>query len=462
MFIRQGLILEGRLALHSLQRKWQRRFEKPTCVVCDDLEAQLGDDASCPVCLVELEDDDNRGVLRLTCGHFFHHPCINLWLDRSTDKGSECPICRSAITDIRKCTHFIRRGPKGSPSCPEGEKQGVNLKEKECPHPQAKPSPSFSEASTIATPALAMASPLSMAMASPLSMATPALAMASPLSEIISSASPLRAPEVLLEIEDVEDEESMLPIDRLHVRACGGGYPLSPTNLPLPSIPANQPCDEAEVASSSDHHSLAFDSLTVWAEVDEDDFAQQDLNDLNDLHAVEADEDGFAQQDSACTKQGGPTWESLFSDVQVESSRPAEQLSGEAEVTSSSDHNPMAFDSLTVWAEEDDEDFDKEDCAWAEEDEEDVDKEEDSVEGQDTAADQAIHDDLSEQHTSGDETRFVDPFMNGISDDDNSSEDEADSEARDSDTDSYSSEGSSSSQPTSITSIESVEAARQE
>lgn len=52
-------------------------------------EASLScDQPECTICLGALRSGDN--ARKLTCGHVFHRPCIDLWLLRS----AECPLCK--------------------------------------------------------------------------------------------------------------------------------------------------------------------------------------------------------------------------------------------------------------------------------------------------------------------------------------------------------------------------------
>ncbi|CAM9699885.1 unnamed protein product, partial [Scytosiphon promiscuus] len=44
-------------------------------------------DDSCSVCLDDYEEGDQ--LLQLTCGHVFHRPCIDHWLDGHC----VCPCC---------------------------------------------------------------------------------------------------------------------------------------------------------------------------------------------------------------------------------------------------------------------------------------------------------------------------------------------------------------------------------
>ncbi|XP_055960707.1 RING-H2 finger protein ATL34-like [Mercurialis annua] len=53
------------------------------------------DDDVCPICLEELEDEDECVVL--PCSHMFHELCLQHWLNKNT----LCPICRADAWEIR-------------------------------------------------------------------------------------------------------------------------------------------------------------------------------------------------------------------------------------------------------------------------------------------------------------------------------------------------------------------------
>lgn len=48
--------------------------------------------SECPVCLSEFNDGEEVRQL-MSCKHFFHAPCIDLWLHSH----SNCPICRASV-----------------------------------------------------------------------------------------------------------------------------------------------------------------------------------------------------------------------------------------------------------------------------------------------------------------------------------------------------------------------------
>lgn len=52
----------------------------------------------CPICLTELEEDEDE-VAVLVCTHTFHRACVIDWVQKSAGQGIEatCPMCRGAI-----------------------------------------------------------------------------------------------------------------------------------------------------------------------------------------------------------------------------------------------------------------------------------------------------------------------------------------------------------------------------
>uniref|UniRef100_A0A0A9BNE9 RING-type E3 ubiquitin transferase n=1 Tax=Arundo donax TaxID=35708 RepID=A0A0A9BNE9_ARUDO len=54
--------------------------------------AKKGLPEDCPICLEPFGDDDGVRVVP-ACGHLFHAPCIDRWLDVR----NSCPVCRCAV-----------------------------------------------------------------------------------------------------------------------------------------------------------------------------------------------------------------------------------------------------------------------------------------------------------------------------------------------------------------------------
>ncbi|KAL6905298.1 hypothetical protein ACP4OV_002899 [Aristida adscensionis] len=54
--------------------------------------AKRGLPEDCPVCLEPFADDDGVRVVP-ACGHLYHAPCIDRWLDVR----NSCPVCRCAV-----------------------------------------------------------------------------------------------------------------------------------------------------------------------------------------------------------------------------------------------------------------------------------------------------------------------------------------------------------------------------
>ncbi|XP_048533989.1 RING-H2 finger protein ATL39-like [Triticum urartu] len=62
----------------------------------------LQPEGDCPVCLEAFGDDDGVKVVP-ACGHVFHAPCIDRWLDVR----NSCPVCRCVVV----CHYAARAGP---------------------------------------------------------------------------------------------------------------------------------------------------------------------------------------------------------------------------------------------------------------------------------------------------------------------------------------------------------------
>ncbi|KAM3245412.1 hypothetical protein ACQJBY_056637 [Aegilops geniculata] len=60
-----------------------------------------GDDDVCAVCLTELQLQESVKAIP-ACGHVFHPPCIDRWLQSLAASGAghaSCPLCRRSATD---------------------------------------------------------------------------------------------------------------------------------------------------------------------------------------------------------------------------------------------------------------------------------------------------------------------------------------------------------------------------
>ncbi|PFH31230.1 zinc finger, C3HC4 type (RING finger) domain-containing protein [Besnoitia besnoiti] len=51
---------------------------------------------SCPICMVDLDDEDEVLIMPCDSRHFFHKACVEHWLETS----QACPICRANIVNI--------------------------------------------------------------------------------------------------------------------------------------------------------------------------------------------------------------------------------------------------------------------------------------------------------------------------------------------------------------------------
>nr|XP_008508695.1 PREDICTED: E3 ubiquitin-protein ligase Praja-2-like [Equus przewalskii] len=59
----------------------------PETLVLEDHTA-IGQEQCCPICCSEYIKDDI--ATELPCHHFFHKPCVSIWLQKS----GTCPVCR--------------------------------------------------------------------------------------------------------------------------------------------------------------------------------------------------------------------------------------------------------------------------------------------------------------------------------------------------------------------------------
>jgi len=57
------------------------------------VEQASDDNKSCPVCLCEYEEGDDR--MLLPCMHGFHAPCIRKWLEQNV----KCPVCKADVRE---------------------------------------------------------------------------------------------------------------------------------------------------------------------------------------------------------------------------------------------------------------------------------------------------------------------------------------------------------------------------
>ncbi|XP_020200344.1 RING-H2 finger protein ATL39 [Aegilops tauschii subsp. strangulata] len=69
-------------------------------------------EGDCPVCLEAFGDDDGVKVVP-ACGHVFHAPCIDRWLDVR----NSCPVCRCVVV----CHYADRAGPGASDDADDQE-----------------------------------------------------------------------------------------------------------------------------------------------------------------------------------------------------------------------------------------------------------------------------------------------------------------------------------------------------
>jgi hypothetical protein len=58
--------------------------------------AQNNRPEDCSICLAQLEDEE---CTRLSCGHMYHHSCIESWLVDGTGQTLRCPLCNLVLLD---------------------------------------------------------------------------------------------------------------------------------------------------------------------------------------------------------------------------------------------------------------------------------------------------------------------------------------------------------------------------
>ncbi|KAI8592678.1 hypothetical protein BDZ88DRAFT_407287 [Geranomyces variabilis] len=60
------------------------------CDKCDDVDTSSTQSDCCPICIESFAE--NEPIRELSCGHYYHCQCIELWL---TNRNGICPLCRS-------------------------------------------------------------------------------------------------------------------------------------------------------------------------------------------------------------------------------------------------------------------------------------------------------------------------------------------------------------------------------
>ena len=83
-------------------RRWYYRLPWPETPVFKQDVRVLG---NCSICLDEIVIIDGRascefgGVIRLVCGHYFHHRCLWNWIYQTygADRDPNCPMCRQRM-----------------------------------------------------------------------------------------------------------------------------------------------------------------------------------------------------------------------------------------------------------------------------------------------------------------------------------------------------------------------------
>uniref|UniRef100_A0ACB8ERH4 E3 ubiquitin-protein ligase Praja-2 n=1 Tax=Sphaerodactylus townsendi TaxID=933632 RepID=A0ACB8ERH4_9SAUR len=65
----------------------------PQIIITEDHNA-VGQEQCCAICCSEYIKEEI--VTELPCHHFFHKPCITLWLQKS----GTCPVCRHVLAPV--------------------------------------------------------------------------------------------------------------------------------------------------------------------------------------------------------------------------------------------------------------------------------------------------------------------------------------------------------------------------
>ncbi|KAM3409582.1 hypothetical protein ACQJBY_002088 [Aegilops geniculata] len=111
----------GRAMRHGFQSALLRPADGAALPVVRYADAGAGakkgqqPEGDCPVCLEAFGDDDGVKVVP-ACGHVFHAPCIDRWLDVR----NSCPVCRCVVV----CHYADRAGPGASD---DGDDQEIVL-----------------------------------------------------------------------------------------------------------------------------------------------------------------------------------------------------------------------------------------------------------------------------------------------------------------------------------------------
>lgn len=104
--VRDVVLVNFLIVSRRFWRIWQRHYHRPKQVHCVSLAEETP--GMCSICLMDLAaEEDGFGLLRLTCKHTFHEPCINSWLNTH----SSCPVCRQDIGNLRACTLLYQGRP---------------------------------------------------------------------------------------------------------------------------------------------------------------------------------------------------------------------------------------------------------------------------------------------------------------------------------------------------------------
>jgi hypothetical protein len=81
-----------------------------------ELQCAICQEAIDPKAIIEFEGEQRLALEVLPCGHTFHKPCIQPWLDKGINS---CPVCRKPVDPAR---------PVGrAPSAPADEHDGAGF-----------------------------------------------------------------------------------------------------------------------------------------------------------------------------------------------------------------------------------------------------------------------------------------------------------------------------------------------
>ena len=81
----------------TINKVFNPSINSKNLVVLDDKS-----DKYCSICMNNFDEEENKVILKLECGHYFHELCLKEWYSNSEYK--DCPNCK---TDIKIDKYFI-------------------------------------------------------------------------------------------------------------------------------------------------------------------------------------------------------------------------------------------------------------------------------------------------------------------------------------------------------------------